>query len=1000
MAAALALCLQPEPVAAQNVELPKPPIAAGISIQAAAANTWREPAHDVWILHGRCVLRQGPMTLEGQAAVVWAHRGRYGELTNRLTVFLEADKGEVELRFEENGKLVRMTDASWYGELESTSAPQFSTPPPGPEPEVKPPVYLHALARRNAYRDGVIRRTQFVQPAPSVLGQPPGQPLANPPPPESRRVQVFPRSSAGIQADVRLDQARNEWVAVISSGINVIVDGLGELGSFDVSTDRMVIWTGGGQTPNVPGQTLQARDTPLEFYMEGNIVFRQGERVIYADRMYYDVRNEVGVVYKVELLTPVENYQGTLRMRADVVQQIARGQFRATNAYITSSRLGVPGYRLAADDIFVEDQQQPRIDPLTGEVMTDPLTGEAIIDHQRRATSENNLFLIEEIPIFYWPVFTADLERSSFFIRNVKLKNDNVFGTQIYTTWDPYQLLSIDPIEGTDWDLSLDYLSERGFGHGSKFAWNRPSLFGLGGPAAGFIDYWGIQEQDLDNLGADRRSLLPEKDYRFRLLGRNRWLIADDWRLTSEVGWISDRNFLEQYFESEWDRFKDATTGVELKRYLENGSLALSADVRLNSFFNEVEQLPRFDFFTIGQPLLGDWLTWHQHTHAGLYRMLVPSTGENAADRPPFSNPLLWEPSDFEGGRYATRHEIDLPLQLGPVKVVPRALGELAHWDEVLSGDDADRAYGQLGVKFSLPIWGADPTVESDILNVHGLAHKVNLWIDASISAADRGILEFPLYDPLDDNSIEHFRRRFPYNTFGTPLRPQFDERLYALRSGLGDWVTSPSTEIADDLEAVRLGIDQRWQTKRGLPGTRQLQDFIVLNAGVTWFPDEDRDNFGEAFGLWNYDFRWHLGERTTLLSRGIYDFFDQGQQLTSVGIYLKRPPIGDVYIGLRSLEGPIDSEVLQFSHTYRMSPKWISEFSTGYDFAAGQNIGQRLSLLRIGESFLVAVGFHVDASKNAFGVNFNLEPRFLPRTRLGRVSGAQIPPAGAFGLE
>ena len=46
--------------------------------------------------------------------------------------------------------------------------------------------------------------------------------------------------------------------------------------------------------------------TPLEIYMEGNIVFRQGERVIYADRMYYNVPNETGTILNAEMLTPVD----------------------------------------------------------------------------------------------------------------------------------------------------------------------------------------------------------------------------------------------------------------------------------------------------------------------------------------------------------------------------------------------------------------------------------------------------------------------------------------------------------------------------------------------------------------------------------------------------------------------------------------------------------------------------------------------------------------------
>ena len=82
------------------------------------------------------------------------------------------------------------------------------------------------------------------------------------------------------------------------------------------------------------------------------------------------------------------------------------------------------------------------------------------------------------------------------------------------------------------------------------------------------------------------------------------------------------------------------------------------------------------------------------------------------------------------------------------------------------------------------------------------------------------------------------------------------------------------------------------------------------------------------------------------------------------------------------------------------MSPKWVSSFGTSIDLGSQGNIGQNFSITRVGESFLISAGFKVDAARNSVGVNLIIEPRFLPKNRLGNVGGAQIPPAGAFGLE
>ena len=308
-----------------------------------------------------------------------------------------------------------------------------------------------------------------------------------------------------------------------------------------------------------------------------------------------------------------------------------------------------------------------------------------------------------------------------------------------------------------------------------------------------------------------------------------------------------------------------------------------------------------------------------------------------------------------------------------------------------------------------MPMWSVDPSINSDLFNVHGLAHKVVFSAEFSAADSNRDISQLPLYDPLDDDSVEAFRRHFVTTTFGWPstipptvahIPLQFDERYYALRTGLQNWVTSPSTEIAGDLMAARLGVDQRWQTKRGPPDNRHVIDWITFDTNITFYPDATRDNFGTAAGLLDYDFRWHVGDRLTMVSDGIFDFFDQGQKIFTVGGFLDRPPRGSLYAGFRILEGPIDSKILALSYTYLMSPKWTSSYGTSIDFGAQRSYSQNFSLTRIGESLLTSFVFTFDPARESWGVGLAIEPRFLPKGRLGNVGGAQIPPAGAFGLE
>ena len=44
---------------------------------------------------------------------------------------------------------------------------------------------------------------------------------------------------------------------------------------------------------------------------------------------------------------------------------------------------------------------------------------------------------------------------------------------------------------------------------------------------------------------------------------------------TAELGKISDRNFLQEYFKQEWDEWKDPTTDLALKLRRENMSMSI-----------------------------------------------------------------------------------------------------------------------------------------------------------------------------------------------------------------------------------------------------------------------------------------------------------------------------------------------------------------------------------------------------------------------------------------
>ncbi|MEX2176709.1 MAG: organic solvent tolerance protein OstA [Pirellulaceae bacterium] len=1000
--------------AAADIELPVGSQHEPIRIRATGATHWPQGSYEVWVLRGDCRIEQGNVSARASDAVLWIDRAEaFSGQPSKVIAYFE---GGVAVEFGRSGdphsisrkKAQSLQDETWLGRFHTTAGIELAAPvsghsvaETGADLANYPAIFQRGLDARRPAPPGVMP----VQYAREEIAPPTGQPFAPGLPgasPLTNRIQIFSRGGGRWDFRTEVDPDRNERIVTFPAPIKMVISGIDEVGTVSLETDRIVAWV-----PNVeaggpnPAELLGNGQGPLELYLEGNIVFRQGDRVIYADRMYYNVLQEYGVVLKAEMLTPVPEYQGLLRIKADVLQQVNRQHFEATGAALTSSRIGVPRYWLQTDRLAIDDVQTPLVDPLTGLPLVDA-QGSPVVQHQYLATSQNNFIYLAGLPVFYWPLIASDLEEPTYYVDRIKVESDGIFGNQIYLDLDLYQLLGIEnPPEGSEWSLSTDYLSDRGPALGTNYKYRGNTLFGVPGEYRGYLDAWGIHDSGLDNLGLDRRSLDFPDPLRGRVLGQHRQYLPGEWQLSAELGLISDRNFLEQYYELEWDTFKDESTGFELKRFDESSSYGLAGDVRLNEFFTQTEGL-RADHFLLGQSLFFDRLTWHEHTHVGYARLREAEPPVNAEELAVYS-PLPWE-NDVEGLRAATRHELDLPLELGPTKVVPYVLGEAAYWGQDVNGEEVTRLYYQTGIKASLPLWRADPQVKSELFNLNGLAHKVVYEAEVFHAEADEDLGRFALYDQLDDDSTEAFRRRMAVNTFdqpvGTFVPRRFDERYFALRSNLQGDIASPSTEIAGDMTQARLGLRQRWQTKRGLPGRERIVDWIVLDLDASLFPDPDRDNFGEVLGLIDYDFQWHLGDRFTLLSDGFYDVFSDGLQQTTFGALISRPEYGNVYAGIRSTEGPISSTLLTGSLSYRLSEKWIANAGASWDLGEAGNIGQSAALVRIGESFLVKFGFNFDASRDNLGVSLLVEPRFLPNSRLGRVGGVQIPPAGALGLE
>jgi len=282
-----------------EVELPEMDPASPVVITAQAANHWQQGEYEVWLLRGRCQIQQGRASAQSDEAVLWIDSA--SPLTrerNKVIAYLEGNVAiswgsgdEKETRhilperpggcFAQNVPgpffVTRLTDRSWFGRFETAAEVRVHAARVAGRPAVEPPVYRRAWERRQPPPSpGAIRRTQFVRPIDEA--QSTDDIDAGPAPAaDTRRILVVPRSNVAAQVHWFRDPKSDDWIGLINSGVNLIVYGVRDLGVIDVVADRLVIWTRGFDEPDLSGEKIQAQDIPLEIYMEGNIVFRQGE---------------------------------------------------------------------------------------------------------------------------------------------------------------------------------------------------------------------------------------------------------------------------------------------------------------------------------------------------------------------------------------------------------------------------------------------------------------------------------------------------------------------------------------------------------------------------------------------------------------------------------------------------------------------------------------------------------------------------------------------------
>lgn len=935
---------------------------------------------EIQLLTGGVTLTQGGLTITADKMAVFT-----AAVDGNHDVHVYAEDVVVE------NHLGRQNLGSKTVYLQSVLAPSFLIARPSRrEVATDNPLFVRAIAR--CFPDDTGRRHRTLQVSSDTF--PP--PLMTAPvrrSPGIRRVQVRPRSSERLQFDMSrsTDTVPEEQVYVITGGVNMLIEGIetdlnGQQvspGVIDISADQVVAWTQSTDDAGLDsvGFIEQSADTRFQVYMEGNIVIRQGQNTINATHAFFDVNNDHAVILNAELRALVPATGGYFRIRAERMRQTSRDHFHAQNAWVTTSPYGEPGYRIQASDIFVEPGQAV---PWLSRNATTDQNGVA---QSTWVTSLNNRFVIGNTPVFWLPKVSGPAEDPGIPLRRAVVTQDRIFGVEAKTVWSMNRLLGLPKQPGVEWDLLLDYRTERGVGIGTGGKYSGENDLGRY-DGNGRLFYQ--NDKGSDNLGLDRRNLAPESDHRGEATLRHRQQLPGDALIFGEIGYLSDRNYLEQYQESRFDTDKDVETILGIRKDAGAYSGMLWTRPDLNQFEATTDWLPRADVYSFSQPLFDGLAYWTSHSSAGYADTQALPEPENPAD--PFTDQGLTYMTNGSGTVAMSRHEIDAPFMLGPVNIDPYVMGEAAYWDQGFAQDSVDRYMVSAGVRARLFAWKVMPFVNSQVFSLRGLAHKHETLFEYAWTDVSRGINEIPQYNEIDENSQERFRSRYTNQIFPGVIPSEFNPRNYAIRTGAGLWASAPYHELASDQQVLRLSFRNRLQTKAGPINSQRTRDWMIWETGLSYFPDSQRDNFGEDIGLIFNHYRWNFSDRTSFLADNMLDLFANAQNIFSLGILSQRSTRGSVYLGYRQVEIAkyLDSRLVTGSYSYQMSEKWISTASYAHDIAAGESRGSSLTLSRVGLDFILHIGLGYDFSKDNVGIGFSVEPRFGPPsgTNLGYLMG------------
>jgi LPS-assembly protein len=553
-------------------------------------------------------------------------------------------------------------------------------------------------------------------------------------------------------------------------------------------------------------------------------------------------------------------------------------------------------------------------------------------------TANGATLLIGDVPVFYLPIYATSLKADSPAI-SVRPGYSSRFGGYLYSAYN------LNWGDALNLRLNADYRSERGFGGGPELRLD------LGRWGKGDFSYYYLydHEPETNSFGA----FYPKERQNLEFL----WLASPFTNTTvkSRVSYQTDAGVRAEFFESDYRENVQPSTFVEGRHFWDDWSLSAIGSPRVNDFFSTVERLPEVKLTAFRQQVGPLPVYYESESRAGYLRRLFAET--NAVVAP-----------DYEATRADTWHQVVLPVSLfGWLNVVPNAGGRFTYYSEAdgpgATTDEINRTVFNTGAEMSFKASRTWANVGGGLFDLDGLRHIIQ-------PSANYVYVPDPDAQPAE--------------------LPQFDFDMPSLRLLPNDFPDRNNIDSIDSENVLRLGLDNRLQTKRD----GQVQDWLSWEVFTDWRidPDPGVEDFSD---LWS-DFKISPRSWLTLQSQVRYDL-DDGEVRMAFSSVTFRPNntwnwrVGHFYLqddfsGAPTAWGEGD-DVLLSTLYFKLNENWGLRASHYLNLRESELQEQSYALYRDFRSWTGSLSFRAQERSNGetdYTVAFLFTIKALPRFDLG----------------